>query len=336
MKSWRIEEWNELALHESDDPIAPPGHVVVRLRAASLNYRDILTLRGVYNPKQPLPLIPCSDGAGDVVSVGDGVALQVGARVATLFSQGWQGGPATMQKIKRSLGGPLPGTLATHIVLPESGVASFPDAWSYEEASTLPCAALTAWSGLVEHHGLRAGQRVLILGTGGVSTFALQIAKLHNARAVVVTGKPDLAKGKLASVFDIVDSCIDRNSHGDWEKEVRKVWPEGADVVVEVGGAGTLTRSIRATAVGGTVLVIGVLAGGVDTVNLVPVLMQNIRLQGIIVGHRDGFTAMTRAFNAATSLRPVIDSVFHFVDAPKAFAHMASGAHVGKVVVRVN
>jgi NADPH:quinone reductase-like Zn-dependent oxidoreductase len=325
MKAWQVQSafgLENLKLADVDDPKAPPGHVVVRLHAASLNYRDLMMVRGEYNPKQPLPLVPCSDGAGEVVDVGAGVVdVKLGARVATMFAQGWLGGPATSAKIKRTLGGPLPGALATHIVLPESGVAPIPDAWTFAEASTLPCAALTAWSGVIEQANLKPGQRLLTLGTGGVSLFALQFAKRAGARTAVVTAKPTRVPAGLA------DEIIERAP--DWEKRVRALWPDGADVVVEVGGAGTLSKSIRTCAAGGTVLVIGVLAGGVDQVNIVPVLMQNIRLQGVFVGSRDSFTAMTRALVD----KPVIDRTFPFADAPAAFAHLASASHVGKVVI---
>jgi NADPH:quinone reductase-like Zn-dependent oxidoreductase len=332
MKAWEITGsfgLENLQLVERADPKAPPGHVVVRVRAASLNYRDLMMVRGEYNPKQPLPLVPCSDGAGEVVDVGGGVSsLKLGDRVATMFAQGWQGGAPTYAKIRRTLGGPVDGALATHIVLREDGAAAFPSTWSFAEASTLPCAALTAWSGLVEQAHIKPGDRVLVLGTGGVSTFALQIARMVGATTLCVTSKPEAARALGAS------DVIDRKVSEDWDKAVRKAWPEGADVVVEVGGAGTLSRSIKSTAVGGTVLVIGVLAGGVDKVNVIPVLMQNIRLQGVIVGHRDGFVNMARAF-AASSVKPKIDRTFAFDDARAAFEHLASASHVGKVVVEM-
>ena len=336
MRAWQIPTFglDHLALVDAPDPTAPPGHVVVRVRAASLNYRDLMMVRGDYNPKQPLPLTPCSDGAGEIVDVGPecAAAVKIGARVATLFAQGFAGGRPTAAKIKRTLGGPLAGALATHIVLPEDGVAAIPDAWSFEEACTLPCAALTAWSALVEQGNVKPGDRVLVLGTGGVACFALQIARLAGARVLVVTAKPARALALAAPGDGDAFGVIDRVATPEWEREVRKRWPEGADHVVEVGGAGTLMRSIKSTAVGGTVSVIGVLAGAVEPVSVVPVLMQNIRLQGVFVGSRDGFLAMTRAL-ASSSLRPVIDRVVPFDRAPDAFRALAAGEHVGKIVV---
>ncbi len=341
MKAWQVQGafgLDNLARVDVDELTPPPGHVLVRVRAVSLNYRDLMMVRGQYNPKQPLPLVPCSDGAGEVVAAGAGCSdpavSAVGARVATMFAQGWLGGPPSRARIKHTLGGPLPGTLATHVVLPESGLAPIPEGWSFEEASTLPCAALTAWSGLVEHARVQPGQRVLALGSGGVSTFALQLAKRAGARTAVVTAKPErFADG--AALGGLADDVIDRRAHGDWEKQVRARWPDGADVVVEVGGAGTLSRSIKSTAVGGTVLVIGVLAGAADNVSVVPVLMQNIRLQGVFVGNRDGFVACARALSEG-GVRPIIDRVFAFDDARAAFEHLAAGAHAGKIVIAVS
>ena len=329
MKAWEITGGfgiDNLKLVERDDPRASPGHVVVKVNAVSLNYRDVMMVRGEYNPKQPLPLVPCSDGAGEIVDVGDGVtSVKRGDRVVGMFAQGWQGGAPAREKVKRTLGGPVSGTLATHVVLAESGVAPVPDGMTDVEASTLPCAALTAWSGLVEQAALKPGQRVLVLGTGGVATFALQIARMSGARTLCVTAKPERARA-------LADVVVDRRAHEDWDREVRKHWSDGADVVVEVGGAGTLTRSIKSTCIGGCVLVIGVLAGGVDKVNVIPVLMQNIRLQGVLVGHRDAFLAMSRAF-VANNVKPIVDRTLSFANAADAFRALESGSHVGKIVV---
>jgi NADPH:quinone reductase-like Zn-dependent oxidoreductase len=325
MESWQITGsfgLDNLKRVTLDDP---KGDVVVRLRAASLNYRDLMMVRGHYNPKQPLPLTPCSDGAGEVISVAPHVtSVKPGDRVMTVFAPYWTSGPATADKIKRTLGGPLQGTLSTHIALPESGVLPLPDKYTFEEGATFPCAAVTAWSALVEHGRLTPGQRVLLLGSGGVSTFAHQIAKMCGATTIMVTSKPEAAK-KLG-----VDEVIDRNAHPDWEKLAR-----GSDHVVEVGGAGTLTKSIKSVVPGGSVYIIGVLAGTAEQVSVVPVLMQNIRLQGVFVGHREAAQAMMRAF-VASDVRPHVDKVFAFDQASEAFSYLEKGGHVGKVVIAID
>lgn len=316
---------------ERETPEPGHGEVRVRMRAVSLNFRDILMIRGHYNPRQPLPLIPCSDGAGVVEAVGPGVTKwAVGDRVCGLFAQDWIGGDPTKDKIRTTLGGPLDGTLCTQRVFPEHGLIAAPNHLSDEEAATLPCAALTAWSSLVTYGDVLAGQTVLVLGTGGVSIFALQLAKAMGARVVVTSSSDD----KLEQARALgADALVNYKTHSEWHKEVvAQVGP--VDHVVEVGGAGTFDRSVRAVKVGGTVSLIGVLAGPRE-VNLTRVLMQNIRVQGILVGHGDGFAAMNRAL-AAHDIHPVVDRVFGFDEAVDAIEYVAAGKHFGKVVVRVD
>jgi NADPH:quinone reductase-like Zn-dependent oxidoreductase len=202
---------------------------------------------------------------------------------------------------------------------------------SDDEAATLPCAALTAWSALITQGQLVAGQTVLVQGTGGVSIFALQIAKLVGAR-VIVTSSSDEKLERARTLG--ADETINYKTTPDWDKRARELTGDGVDHVIEVGGAGTLTRSLKAVRVGGTISIIGVLAGASTELNVVPVLMQNLRLQGVFVGHREGFEAMNRAFDLA-KIRPVIDRVFAFGEARAAFDHMASATHFGKICVRV-
>ena len=333
MKAFEIQSFGKgaLTLVERPDPGPPPGHVLVRVGAASLNYRDLLTIQGLYNPKQPLPLIPFSDGAGEVLRTGDGVTrVKVGDRVAGSFFQKWLSGRPTKAKLLSALGGPLQGMLCDQIVLHEDGLVHVPDHLSDEEAATLPCTAVTAWSALVEQGGLRAGETVVVLGTGGVSVFALQIAKLVGARVIVTSS----SEAKLERARSLgADEMIDYKKVPDWEKKVRELTGgEGADHVLEVGGGGTFAKSVKATRVGGTISLIGVLAGNSTEVNLTPILMQNIRVQGVIVASRETFEAMNRAI-AQHRLRPVVDRVFPFTEAREALAWMASQQHVGKVVV---
>jgi NADPH:quinone reductase-like Zn-dependent oxidoreductase len=325
---------DNLQLTERPDPSPGPGEVLLRMKSASLNYRDLLMVRGHYNPHQPLPLIPCSDGVGEVEAVGDGVSrLEVGDRVATIFSQTWLSGPPSARRLQGTLGGPLDGTLAERMVLSSVGVVRVPDHLTDAEAATLPCAALTAWSALVEQGSVGAGDVVLVQGTGGVSIFALQFARLLGARVIATSSSKDkLERLREMGAWRTVNYAEDPA----WGKTVRRMTEgRGVDHVVEVGGAGTLEQSLRAVRVGGEVSVIGVLSGISSELNIIPILMQHIRLQGILVGSRDGFERMNRAI-AADDLRPVVDQVFPFDRAPEALHHMASGAHFGKICIEIN
>jgi NADPH:quinone reductase-like Zn-dependent oxidoreductase len=322
-----------LALVERPDPRPGPGQALVRLRAASFNFRDLLTVEGKYNPKQKLPLIPCSDGAGEVVEVGEEVTrVQPGDRVCTVFAQKWLAGRPTREKLRSTLGGPLDGTLAELAVFDQEGLVKTPESLTDEEASTLPCAAVTAWSALVTEGGLTAGDTVLVQGTGGVSLFALQLAKILGARVIATSSSDE----KLARVRAMgADETINYNEIPAWGARARELTGGlGVDHVVEVGGAGTLQQSLQATRFGGTISLIGNLAGTRTELLLTHVFMQKIRLQGILVGDRESFEAMNRAI-ALHRLRPVIDRTFPLDEAPSAFAHMAAGGHFGKIVIRI-
>lgn len=318
------------------DAVAPgPREVVVRVRAVSLNYRDLLTIQGVYNPRQPLPLVPMSDGAGEVIQVGGEVTrVSVGDRVVGCFFQEWWSRPVPrdVRVLRSTLGGPLNGMLAEEVCLSEEGVAKVPDHLSFEEASTLPCAALTAWSALVSQGGLRPGETVLIQGTGGVAIFALQFAKMLGARAIVTSSSEE----KLARVKELgADDLINYRSDPAWGKSAKQLTGgTGVDHVLELGGAGTLAQSLRAIRPGGHVSLIGVLSGAAADLNITPVLMQNVRLQGVLVGPRSDLEDMNRAM-ALAGIRPAVDRVFEFDDVRAAFDHMAAGRHFGKIVLRL-
>lgn len=323
--------FDNLAERERPEPSPGPGEVLLRMRAASLNYRDILMVRGHYNPRQPLPLIPCSDGVGVVEAVGEGVTrVSPGDRVATAFSQTWIAGPPTVDKLRGTLGGPIDGTLAEFMALDAEGVVPVPEHLSDAEAACLPCAALTAWSALVEEGGVTAGDTVLVQGTGGVSVFALQIATMLGARVIATSSSDE----KLARVTELgAWHTVNYRDEPNWGKAVRTLTGGvGVDHVVEVGGAGTLEQSLKAVRVGGTVSVIGVLSGISSELNIIPLLMSQLRLQGILVGSREGFERMVRAIEA-NRLEPVVDRVFAFSEARAAFDYMASGAHLGKVCI---
>jgi len=318
---------------ERPEPAPGPGQVRLRVRAASLNYRDLLTVEGRYDPKLRLPLVPLSDAAGEIDAVGPEVdGLRVGDRVATLLNQRWDAGEPTREKVRPSLGGPLDGVLAEKVVLPERGVVPIPSHLTDEEAATLPCAGLTGWNAVVGHGGSRPGDTVLVLGTGGVAVFALQFARLVGARVIVTSSSDE----KLARVRELgAWRTLNYASDPDWDARVDELTAgRGADLVVEVGGAQTLARSLRAVRLGGHVSLIGVLSGHAGELDLRPILMKQVRVQGVLVGSRESFEEMNQAIDAA-GLHPVVDRVFEFEEAADAFRYLAEGRHLGKVCVRV-
>jgi NADPH:quinone reductase-like Zn-dependent oxidoreductase len=307
--------------------------VRLRMRAASLNYRDLMMVEGRYNPRQRLPLVPCSDGVGEVVELGAGVTrVRVGQRVCPTFSQRWLAGDPGPEAFASTLGGPLDGALAEEMIVAEEGLVEPPAHLNDEQAATLPCAALTAWSALVTHGRVKAGDVVLVLGTGGVSIFALQFAALLGAEIVVTSGSDEkLERARALGARHL----INYKKEPSWSKAVRAATGgRGADLVVEVGGAGTFDESLRSVRPGGQVALIGVLSGGESPVNLTRVLMNHVRVQGIFVGHRQGFEAMNRAI-ASHRLEPVVDRVFAFDEARQAFEALREGGHFGKIALRV-
>lgn len=323
-----------LALHDAATPSAGPGEAVVKMHAWSLNYRDLLVVRGLYKPKLKFPFQMISDGAGEVVEVGPGVTrVKVGDRVAGAFMQAWiEGGPSD-EKTLSALGGDIPGLAAEYVVLDADGLVKAPDNLNYEEAATLPCAALTAWNALVTSGKLAAGDTVLVQGTGGVSIFALQFAKMLGAR-VIATSSSDEKLARAASLG--ASDTINYKSTPDWGRMAREITAgRGVDHVVEVGGVGTLAQSLNAVRSGGRVSMIGVLTGAAsDPAPIFPILMKSVTVQGIFVGSREMFEAMNAAI-AFNDLKPVIDSKhFSFDEFPQALRYMESGAHFGKIVLR--
>jgi NADPH:quinone reductase-like Zn-dependent oxidoreductase len=336
MKAWQLTAATgpeALKLTQLAEPAPGPGQVVVRVRAASLNYRDLMVATGRYGDGVALPLIPLSDGAGEIAAVGEGVTRwQPGDRVAGTFFQNWQSGPIRREAFQAALGGSINGMLAEHVALSAEGVIAIPPHLGFAEAATLPCAALTAWHALVTDGHVSAGQTVVVLGTGGVSLFALQFAKMHGARVIITSG----SDAKLARARALgADDTINYRTTPDWEKKVFRLTDKaGADHIVEVGGKDTFPKSLRALALGGTVSVIGGVTGFAIDVALGDVLGKSAMIRGIFVGSRDMFTAMNRAI-ARHQLKPVIDRVFPFAEAPAAYRHQESGAHFGKVVISV-
>jgi NADPH:quinone reductase-like Zn-dependent oxidoreductase len=334
MRAYEVRDFGipNLTPVEQAEPQAAAHEVVVKFRAASLNYRDLMFVNGTYNPKAKLPAVPFSDGAGEVVAVGERVTRwRAGDRVCPIFTQGWIEGPPSAQKNRATLGaGAMDGVLREYGAFDENGLVKIPEHLSFEEAATLPCAAVTAWDALVESGRIKAGETILALGTGGVSVFALQIARLHGARAIITSSsdeKLDRARALGAA------ETINYKNNPDWDKEVLGLTGKaGVDHVVEVGGAGTLSKSLNAVRAGGHVALIGVLASGGGFDPRV-VLMKGIRLQGIFVGSRLMFEQMNSAIEA-NRLRPVIDKVFPFEEAREALKYMESGSHFGKIVIK--
>lgn len=321
-----------LTLTERPEPSPNYGQVLVKMRAASLNYRDLMVVKGLYDPNIPLPLIPLSDGVGEVVAVGDGVTrVKTGDRVAGTFFQNWDCGQLTENASKSALGGAIDGVLAEYVVLQENGVVLVPEHLSDEEGATLPCAALTAWNALVTTGGVKAGDTVLVQGTGGVSIFALQFAKALGARVIATSSSDE----KLERVRQLgATDTINYKQTPEWGKQVLKLTDGvGVDHVVEVGGAGTLNQSLRAVRHGGQISMIGVLTGGSGEITTASILIKNVRVQGIYVGSRQMFEDMNRAI-AFNKIQPVCDRVFDFQDTTAALSHMESGAHFGKICIR--
>jgi NADPH:quinone reductase-like Zn-dependent oxidoreductase len=334
MKLWQISSFGIDSLEFADRPapVPGPGEVLVEIRAISLNFRDLLVVKGVYNPKLKLPRIPCSDGAGEVRAVGEGVTgFTPGDRVAGIFMQNWLEGPLTAAKARGALGGDVDGTLTEQIVLNAQGLVRIPDRLSFEEAATLPCAAVTAWNALAAGE-VKPGGTVLILGTGGVSIFALQFAKMAGARVLGVSSSDE--KLEWARTIGL-DAGLNYKLTPDWDRWViEQTGGEGVDLVVEVGGAGTLQRSLKAVRFGGVVAQIGVLAQAAEPFPVPLILHKTARVQGIYVGSRANFVEMNRAIVQA-GLRPVFEG-FPWSETREVFRKMESGGHFGKMVLRVD
>ena len=334
MKAYQIEQFgiDNLKLVEQEIPQPGPGEVQVRFRAASINYRDIMVVSGTYNHRMNMPAVPFSDGAGEVAAVGEGVTKwKPGDRVMPIFAQRWFDGDSSEEKRRTSLGAGAQwdGVLREYGVFSEESVVRIPEHLSFEEAATLPCAAVTAWHALFESGRVKPGDSVVTLGTGGVSIFALQFAKMAGATVISTSGS-DEKREKLTELG--ASSTINYREREDWDTAVMEfAGKAGVDHVVEVGGAGTLPRSINAVRIGGHLAMIGALTGAAGF-NPVNVFMKAICLQGIFVGSRRMFEDMNKAISA-NRMRPVIDKVFAFDQVPEALRYMESGAHFGKVVV---
>ena len=336
MKAYQItgsDGLQSLALTELPDPTPAHGEVLVRIKSVSLNYRDYMNVVGLHGVSGPVPRIPCSDGAGEIVACGPGVQeWKIGDRVVIPFMPSWLDGPFTQSHSARALGGAVDGLLRELATVPAASLLRVPDYLSLNEAATLPCAAVTAWDALVVRGNLKAGETVLVLGTGGVSVFALQIANLMGARVLGISSSDAKCKQLLDLGAKAVHNYKANPAWDDWALSLTD--GVGVDKVIEIGGPDTLNRSIKATRFGGHISLIGVLTGTAGSVQTAQILRKGIRLDGTYVGSRAMFADLLRAFENS-QIHPIIDSVFPFEKAEDALRHMESGKHFGKIVVEI-
>ena len=333
MRAWQISSFgvDSLEFVERPTPQPGPGEVLVGVRAISFNYRDLLVIKGLYNPKMKLPRIPCSDGAGEVLAVGEGVtAWKSGDRVCGIFMQNWHEGGISAVRARGALGGDIDGMLCDSIVVNQRGLVGIPEHLSFQEAATLPCAAVTAWNALAAAD-LKPGGTVLIQGTGGVSIFALQFARLRGARVLGVSSSYE----KLERAYGLgLDAGMNYRENPDWDRWVlEQTGGEGVDLVVEVGGVGTLARSLKAVRMGGTIAQVGVLTAMADPPPIALIIHKWVRIQGIYVGSRKDFVEMNRAITLGV-LRPVGEE-FHWTQVREVLARMEEGSHFGKLVLTI-
>lgn len=325
---------DSLKIIETAPPIAAAGQVVVQIRSVSLNYRDYMNILGIRGVTGPIPRVPCSDGAGEIISLGAGVTTwQVGDRVVIPFMPSWIDGPFSQAHSGAALGGAVDGVLRHQIAVSADSLVRLPDAMTFSQAATLPCAAVTAWDALIVRGQLQPGSTVLIQGSGGVSIFALQIAKHHGARVLAITSSDQ----KAARLQELgADATFNYKQNPDWATwALEQTGGIGVDHVVEIGGPETLNRSIQATRFGGHIALIGVLTGTSGEIQTVQILRKGIRLDGVYVGSR-AMLAKVVDFFSTSSLTPIIDSTFSFSDAATAVNHLESGSHFGKIVITVN
>ena len=335
MRAWQIVSGggvDALSLAEVETPEPGPGEVRVRMRANSINYRDLTTIEDPVSRGLPFPTVPDSDGAGEVSAIGASVeGVAVGDRVTSCFFSDWEAGECSPTAMGSALGGARQGVLAEEVILPARGVIAMPEHMSFEQAACLPCAALTAWHALTQPRPVVAGDTVLLLGTGGVSVIAQQFCAVMGARTIVTSSSDE----KLERMRALgAGETVNYRTHPDWEHEVLRLCPGGVDRVVEVGGPGTLQKSIEAVRVGGTIGLIGILTGVAGQVSPTAIMRKSVTLRGIYVGPRAMFAEMNRAVSAHR-LEPVIDQTFVFEDAPAAYHAMRAARHFGKLVIRI-
>lgn len=335
MKVWEIAGQfglENLRLTDAPEPVPGHGEVKLRMLAASINYRDLVVVEGNYGRAIRPPVVPLSDGVGEVVALGPGVGrLKLGDRVCPTFFPDWTCGQPhdSVMQMHRARGAAQNGTLCEALVVDERATVKVPDYLSHEEAATLPCAGVTAWNALTYGRPTLPGESVLIQGTGGVSIFALQFAAMMGARVIVTSSSDEkLDRARALGASEVVNY----RTTPEWHQEVRRFLPEGVDRIVEVGGADTVARSIKCVRMGGVIAMIGVLSGARSAIDLPLVVMRFIRLEGITVGSTEHFEAMVKAMTHAR-LRPQVGAVLPFEQAPQAFEKIKAGGTFGKICI---
>lgn len=337
MQAWQVSEWGlkELRQVELPEPVPGPGEVKVSFEAASLNYRDLLVVQGAYNPKFERPLIPCSDGFGRIVEVGPGVSSTLLKKsVLTTFCPQWESGPPNAEKLRQTMGGPNPGVLQQYrnFKPEELVVLEEPSALTPAEWSTIPCAGVTAWNCL-RSSGLFAGQTLLLIGTGGVSLFGLQIAKMLGAKTLILSSVEEKRNRARELGADFVADYVEQPKWSDWVLEMTD--GRGVDVVLETGGAGTLAQSLRSVKVGGHISLIGVLSGNQEPLNILPLVMKAVTVEGALVGNHQHQRELIEALTHSM-VRPVVGEVFSWNDVPAAFDTLRRGSQFGNIVIEFN
>lgn len=335
MKLFEFQSFGLDHLKSVERPVPEPGagEVLIRIHAVSLNYRDLLIVQGKYNPRMKLPRVPISDGAGEIVSVSPEVtSWKPGDRVVIPFMPGWLDGELTAEKGSSAVGGDVDGLLREFAVVRAEALLPIPDHLTYEQAAALPCAGVTAWNGLFVSGNLQPGQTLLLQGTGGVSLFGLQFGRQAGATTILISSSDE----KLARACALgADHLINYRTTPDWEKRVLEITDgNGVDLTLEVGGAGTLSKTLRATRYSGHVSLIGVLSGITGEVQTAHILHKAITIRGIYVGSRAMFAEMNRVISQH-KLEPVVDRIFSFEESPAAFHHLESAQHFGKIVIRL-
>jgi NADPH:quinone reductase-like Zn-dependent oxidoreductase len=320
-----------LSLHEEADPVPDHNEVLIRVRAASLNYRDTVILAGRYPGPVKKNGVPLSDGAGEVEAVGSAVTrVKVGDRVTANCQLHWIGGPLLDEYHANSVGMTIDGMLADHVLLHENGLVHLPTYLSYTEAASLPCAAVSAWSALHVATPLLPGQTVLIQGTGGVALFALQIARMFGARVLAITSSDEKAERLTALGAAAV---VNYRAFPEWDRKILEITDgKGVDKVVDIAGETTIVKSAASTKIGGEIGLVGFVSGFGGGLPPILILQRSLKLAGMVVGPRTTFEALLAAM-AASKVRPVIDRVFPFAEYREAYQRLESGNHVGKIVV---
>lgn len=326
------DDWgmDNLVLSSRPEPVAGAGEVIIKMKASSLNFRDLIVPeRGYGRATGEIPLIVLSDGVGEVVEIGENVSrVKIGDRVCPTYFQNWQGGEPNDARFSSALGGPLDGTMADYMCLSEQGVVKVPDYLSDAEAAALPCAALTGWSAIATLGKSKAGDKILIQGSGSVALFALSFAKIHGCHVTMLTSSEEKQE-RLKSLG--ADETINYNIHENWAKESRSITADrgGFDNIIELGGAQTLPQSLKAVRTGGTISAIGVLSGLNISASLGFIVARQVKIQGVTVGHRDGFEAMLKAMEQY-KIKPVMDVSFGFEELKEALDHIKGSSRFGK------